>query len=246
MDDTQPTLAARLIGIQRDLKAPKNQENKFGGYRYRSCEDILEALKPHLAEAGLLLLIEDDVVPVGDRVYVKATVTLKDSLSSSSYQVTAFAREELAKKGMDASQITGSASSYARKYALNGLFLIDDTKDADTNEHRAQSDSSPEPRAPRAPRKPRAAADAVAEQAAQQLGAIGEQLISDEDFQAIVRATEDTGTTPAVALRLIASIVGHPVKHPKDLTADEGAQVSEKLTRAMLDGINPFTGEALA
>ena len=125
-------LANKLASIQQTLKAPKGQMNKFGGYKYRSCEDILEAVKPLLGD--LVLTISDDIVEVGGRVYVKATVSI--SSGSGSVFTTAFARESETKKGMDDSQITGSASSYARKYALNGLFCIDDTKDADaTNEH---------------------------------------------------------------------------------------------------------------
>jgi len=119
----------QVAKIQRELKAPKNQYNSFGKYNYRSCEDILEGAKSHLGE--LVLTISDDVVLVGDRIYVKATATItngKESLSNS-----ALAREALTKKGMDDSQITGTASSYARKYALNGLFCIDDSKDADHN-----------------------------------------------------------------------------------------------------------------
>ena len=120
----------RLIHIQGELKAPKSQENKFGGYKYRSCEDILEAVKPLLKKEKVTLTISDDIIEVGGRVYVKATATLSDGEDTIS--TSAFAREAETKKGMDDSQITGSASSYARKYALNGLFAIDDTKDADT------------------------------------------------------------------------------------------------------------------
>ena len=116
-----------LNEIQKNLKAPKGQYNNFGKYSYRSCEDILEAVKPLLGET--VLLITDEIVQIGDRYYIKATVTLKDDVGEIS--VSAFARESLTKKGMDESQITGAASSYARKYALNGLFCIDDTKDAD-------------------------------------------------------------------------------------------------------------------
>lgn len=124
----------RLIHIQGELKAPKSQENKFGGYKYRSCEDILEAVKPLLKKEKVTLTISDDIIEVGGRVYVKATATLSDGEDTIS--TSAFAREAETKKGMDDSQITGSASSYARKYALNGLFAIDDTKDADaTNTH---------------------------------------------------------------------------------------------------------------
>ena len=126
----------KLQGIQSSLKAPKGQTNTFGGYRYRSAEDILEALKPLLGEWGCSLVIQDEMVEVGGRVYVKATANLIDNDSESVLSTTAYAREAEVKKGMDDAQITGSASSYARKYALNGLFAIDDTKDPDaTNTH---------------------------------------------------------------------------------------------------------------
>lgn len=126
-----------LQAIQHELKAPKNQENKFGGYKYRSCEDIMEAVKPLLDKNEAALTVADDIVLIGDRYYVKATATLCAAESGEVLaQTTAFAREPLAKKGMDESQITGAASSYARKYALNGLFCIDDTKDADTMDNR--------------------------------------------------------------------------------------------------------------
>jgi hypothetical protein len=128
------TLISKIVAIQGELKAPKNQYNSFGKYKYRSCEDILEALKPLLVKEGLLLTITDDIVMVGDRVYVKATVSVTDGEHTATN--CAFAREEDTKKGMDGSQVTGASSSYARKYALNGMFCIDDTKDADaTNTH---------------------------------------------------------------------------------------------------------------
>lgn len=124
----------KLVAVQTALKAPKGQFNKFGGYKYRSCEDILEAVKPLLLEQGLQLTITDEPVEVGGRIYIKATATVTDG--SETATVSGYAREAETKKGMDESQITGTASSYARKYALNGLFLIDDTKDADaTNDH---------------------------------------------------------------------------------------------------------------
>ena len=123
-----------LAKIQAELKVPKNQENKFGGYKYRSCEDILEAVKPLLKKHESLLTISDDVIEIGGRVYVKATAYFESD--GYSKEVNAYAREPESKKGSDESQITGAASSYARKYALNGLFCIDDTKDADaTNDH---------------------------------------------------------------------------------------------------------------
>lgn len=122
----------KISKIQRELKAPKSKYNSFGGYNYRSTEDILEAVKPLLAAEGLLLTISDTVENIGDRYYIKATASITDG--THTHSVSACARECLAKKGMDESQITGSSSTYARKYALNGLFCIDDTKDADTDE----------------------------------------------------------------------------------------------------------------
>lgn len=124
--------------IQKKLKAPKGQKNSFGGYMYRSCEDIVEAAKPILAEYGYHLNMSDDVVGVGDRVYIKATCRVLEGEKVVA-ESTALAREAENKKGMDDSQITGTASSYARKYALNGLFAIDDTKDADTDAYRNQT-----------------------------------------------------------------------------------------------------------
>lgn len=137
-----------LIEIQNELKAPKNQRNTFGNYNYRSAEDILEAVKPLLKKHGCHLTISDEMIHLGDRYYVKATVTL--SKDADSISTTAYAREEENKKGQDSSQITGATSSYARKYALNGLFCIDDTKDADfTNTH----EKAEQPRASSRPPK---------------------------------------------------------------------------------------------
>lgn len=124
---SKKTLIGRLAEIQRELKAPKNQFNKFGNYKYRSCEDILEAVKPLLND--LVLTIGDEIVNVGDRYYIKATAVLTNG--EQFVENSAFARESLSKKGMDDAQVSGSTSSYARKYALNGLFLIDDQKDLD-------------------------------------------------------------------------------------------------------------------
>lgn len=135
-----------LVEIQTRLKAPKGQYNTFGKYKYRSCEDILEAVKPILSEQKCTLVIADDIILVGSRIYVKATATIKNEKGETEV-VTAFAREEETKKGMDASQVTGAASSYARKYALNGLFCIDDNKDSDatnTGDSRKPSNSNSE------------------------------------------------------------------------------------------------------
>lgn len=129
----------RVSEAQAELKAPKNQRNNFGNYNYRSCEDILEAAKPICKKYGLMLNLSDKIVCVGERYYVEATATIYDTESDAYVFSMASARESETKKGMDDSQITGTASSYARKYALNGLFNIDDTKDADTNEYKQQT-----------------------------------------------------------------------------------------------------------
>lgn len=156
----------KLMAVQTELKAPKGQYNKFGGYSYRSCEDILEAVKPLLSQHGLVLTIADEIKTVGDRFYVQAEALLIDVDNDDSIKTSAYAREALARKGMDDSQVTGSASSYARKYALNGLFCIDDNKDADTWNNAPHSRSnarndSPKgnftPRRDDRPKKPRLA-----------------------------------------------------------------------------------------
>ena len=130
----------KRVGMaQAELKAPKNQYNSFGKYNYRSCEDILEAAKPINKKHGLVLLLTDKPVCIGERYYIEATARLYDTESDLFLEATASAREADTKKGMDDSQVTGTASSYARKYALNGLFNIDDTKDADTDAYKKQT-----------------------------------------------------------------------------------------------------------
>lgn len=131
MAETKSNVWMKLVQIQRELKAPKGQYNSFGKYKYRSCEDITEAAKPVCAKYNTALTLEDDVVEIGGRVYIKATARLTDAETGEMIPVSAFACEEDSKKGMDASQRTGATSSYARKYALSGLFALDDTKDSD-------------------------------------------------------------------------------------------------------------------
>lgn len=133
----------KLMKIQQELKAPKGQYNDYSNFKYRSCEDILEAVKPLLAKYKCVLTLNDVLEQVGDRYYIKAIATLYDVESDGKIENCANAREEESKKGMDASQLSGSTSSYARKYALNGLFAIDDTKDADTNEYQKQTKKEP-------------------------------------------------------------------------------------------------------
>lgn len=143
METKEMNIYEKLSNIQKELKAPKGQYNKFGNYKYRSCEDILEAVKPLCHKYRLTLVINDEIQVVSERYYVKAVATLYDFDSDKAIISSAYARESLTKKGMDESQITGTSSSYARKYALNGLFNIDDTKDNDTNEAKEQQENTP-------------------------------------------------------------------------------------------------------
>lgn len=131
----------KLNMVQSKMKAPKNLFNSFGKYKYRNAESILEAFKPYGKELGLVLMLNDSVEQIGDRVYIKATATLIDIEDNSRTEVSAYAREPMSKKGLDDSQLSGATSSYARKYCLNGLFLLDDTKDADTDEYRNQAEN---------------------------------------------------------------------------------------------------------
>ena len=190
MEKKEKTIYEKLLAVQNELKAPKDKRNNFGGYNYRSCEGILEAVKPLLQEQGLMLTIKDEVVNIGDRYYVRATVLLDDISSNGEIAITALAREEEAKKGMDASQITGTASSYARKYALNGLFLIDDTKDADTDEfHRTTHENGQKTNVATQPNQPPAKKIALT------------QKIVDEKLKFILEQT-DTETVKNIWLNL--------------------------------------------
>ena len=149
------TLSAKLMVIQSELKAPKGQYNTFGKFKYRSCEDILEAVKPLCIKYATMLTLNDEIVLIGERYYIKVTATLTDCESKDFIEISAFAREADNKSGMDSAQVTGATSSYARKYALNGLFCIDDTKDADTDEY--ANTTSQQPKAEAKPKaKPKA------------------------------------------------------------------------------------------
>ena len=138
MENKPLSITAKLASIQASMEVPKNLHNDYGNYYYRNAESILKAVKPYLTSLGLYLTLNDSIEQVGDRYYVKATAILTDIESDQSVEVSAYARESEKRSGMDDSQLTGSTSSYARKYALNGLFLLDDTKDADTNEYHDQ------------------------------------------------------------------------------------------------------------
>lgn len=146
MSDKERTFLERVSLLITELKAPKSQRNNFGKYNYRSAEDILEAVKPLANNYGLVPKLSDEPVMIGDWHYIKATASIKDVKTGEEEIATAYAREPLAKKGMDESQITGTASSYARKYAMNGLYQIDDTKDADSDEYTEQvKQATPKP-----------------------------------------------------------------------------------------------------
>lgn len=180
--------AEKLEHIQIELKAPKGQYNDYGKYNYRSCEDILEGVKPLLAKYRATLRLGDEIVQIGDRFYVKATASFinLDGAAADDINNSAYAREEDTKKGMDGSQITGTASSYARKYALNGLFLIDDTKDADTNAYKMQQGA-------KAPQRPAQQAPKQAPQPVQKVAEAPQNVpetnksnkISDIDLKAV-------------------------------------------------------------
>lgn len=171
----------KLMIIQQKLNAPKDKRNSFGGYNYRSCESILEAVKPLLSEVGATIVIKDTIELIGNRFYIKATASLYDvengELISES---TAYAREEEEKKGMDAAQLTGATSSYARKYALNGLFAIDDSKDADTDEYKKQQEAAQKENKPATKPAPKPATPQLPQMTAEQRE-LFDQLCADID-----------------------------------------------------------------
>lgn len=197
----------KLITFQQKLKAPKSQYNDYGKYSYRSCEDILEALKPILAEEKCALILKDNVVIFGDRYYVKADVILYDENGEIVAENSAYAREETEKKGMDGSQITGASSSYARKYALNGLFGIDDNKDSDaTNE--TPKETKKETKAKPKEEKPK--------------------MIASEDCLTIVDLASKTGTDMSTMLAY------YKVKSVKELSAAQAEHCIKSLNKKLV------------
>ena len=175
----------KLMDVQQTLKAPKNQYNKFGNYHYRSCEDILEGLKEPLSKAKAAVTISDEIVCIADRVYVKATATFIDAETGEKIENSAYAQEPADRKGMDSSQITGASSSYSRKYALNGLFLIDDNKDADTNESKVEKDARQ--------KKQKAPSE-------KDMQAVESMKISEIKQNILKKQCEDSGINPVVVL----------------------------------------------
>lgn len=176
-------LTAKLMMIQSELKVPKTQTNNFGNYNYRNCEDILNALKPHLMKYKCVVLLTDELAVIGSRFYVRATAQLVDTESNNTISVNAYAREDLERKKMDGSQLTGSASSYARKYALNGLFAIDDTKDSDyTNQfgkEPPQQYQPPKQEPPQPPQLPIQQAKFEINQVARKKGVKSSEILND-------------------------------------------------------------------
>lgn len=199
----------KLSVIQQELIAPKNQYNSYGKYNYRSCEDILEGLKPFMDRLKVAIKVSDEIVLVGDRYYIKATATLIDTEALVDCEVdvpfinnTAYAREEETVKGMSSSQITGSASSYARKYALNGLFCIDDVKDADSRDNR-QKEAEEQKKAEAEQKK------------------IENSVISEVKVKALLARCEKEGVEPAKILKL------YKAKSIADLTELQYANIND-------------------
>ena len=175
------TVYEKLHQVQQELKAPKNQYNKFGKYNYRSCEDILEGLKAPLKKVGCCVLINDELVDIAGKIYVKATASFVD-INGASIVNSAYAREGEAQSGMSPAQLTGATSSYARKYALNGLFLIDDNKDADTNENKTEKEERKKAEQP----------------TEQQMKDAEKQYISESKVKALMKQCEHDGVNPAL------------------------------------------------
>jgi len=198
----------KLTNIQTELNVPKSNYNEFGKYYYRSCEDILEALKPVLAKHQAAVTISDEIVLIGDRYYVKATATLIDVEKGDKVEVSAYAREDEQKKGMDLSQLTGSTSSYARKYALNGLFAIDDTKDSDaTNNHGKNQGQAP------ADENKKAIED--------------NSLASDKQLNLIYKLVKDKNYSSESMAKYISEAFGK--KSSKELTKKEASELIKML-----------------
>ena len=202
------TIYETLSNIQVELKAPKNLYNSFGRYKYRNAESILEAAKPLCAKHGCTLTVSDEVILIGSRYYIKATATVQDK-DGNAASTTALAREDETKKGMDGAQITGTASSYARKYALNGLFCIDDTKDPDSDEYHNQTTPQESPQQ-------------------EKVNPAAERLAARAECQKAVRLyCQQNGADEKEAWKIIADSIG---KQSKDFTTADWKQ-GEQIAR---------------
>jgi len=210
----------KLAIVQGELIAPKNQFNKFGNYNYRSCEDILEGLKPCLKKVKAVVQISDEMILIGDRYYIKATATLIDCEDGFSISNTAYAREEEAVKGMSASQVTGSASSYARKYALNGLFAIDDVKDADSRDNSKNEPEQKKATEQKKPAQSKVEADEQ-KQAEEEQKKIENSKISEIKLKALLKRCADDHVDTKKIMQL------YKVKSLADLNERQFANIHE-------------------
>lgn len=193
-DTKKKGIYEKLMEVQQTLKAPKNQYNSFGKYKYRSCEDILEGLKEPLSKVKAAVTINDEMVCIGERVYVRATATFIDAETGEKVENSAYAQEPNDRKGMDASQVTGATSSYARKYALNGLFLIDDNKDADTDESKTEKDARKKQSEKKTDKTP----------SERDMQAIESLKISEIKQNLLKKQCEDSGINPVIVLDKLA------------------------------------------
>ena len=216
------TVFERLQAVQQELKAPKSQFNKFGNFSYRSCEDILEAVKPLLKKHALVLTISDDLISSNGRYYIQAKALLFNS-GGEKIEVTSYAREEETKKGMDGSQITGAASSYARKYALNGLFLIDDTKDADAQAppQAFKPKPTPEPK-PKPLGEP--SPDVTKPQLAKIFAMAKEKRVEPEDMKIYLKATYNIESTKELTKSQASNLISEMEGWPDYALKKEGEQ----------------------
>ncbi len=208
----------KLMNIQTKLKAPKNQYNEFGKYSYRSCEDILEGVKPLLTANKVSLVLNDELVQIGDRYYIKAVAKLIDIEKGECVEATAFARESESKKGMDSAQVTGSTSSYARKYALNGLFCIDDTKDSDALPDTTQKDGKVN--------------DNKNQTTNKKQNQWKVQTATDNQIKAIFAISKNIGKTDEDELKAwISNILNKEIVSMKDMTKDDASTVIRELNK---------------
>ena len=220
--DRSVSVFERLQAVQQELKAPKSQFNKFGNFSYRSCEDILEAVKPLLKKHALVLTISDDLISSNGRYYIQAKALLFNS-GGEKIEVTSYAREEETKKGMDGSQITGAASSYARKYALNGLFLIDDQKDADAQAppQALKPKPTPEPK-PKPLGEP--SPDVTNPQLAKIFAMAKERHVESEDMKIYLRATYNIESTKELTKSQASNLISEMEGWPEQPFEKEGEQ----------------------
>lgn len=225
--DEKKNVLARLLAVQQDLKAPKGQYNSFGKYKYRSCEDILQAARPLCNANGLILSMRDSIECIGNRYYIKAEVTVTDIDSGETFSTQAMAREEDSKKGMDGAQVTGASSSYARKYALCAMFAIDDTKDADTDEYaRQNAQNRPQQAKPQQEYNPPAGVQKGAENGDMRnivlkrlIDTAKQNGIGNDVMKVLISGKYDKDSTKEMTLDEICDLANNLLKYFKELEA---------------------------